>query len=58
MLKEDEPLGAASVPLSELLMFEGSTAQRSWQGWLPLTWRPGMQRTRARGETLRVRGAE
>ena len=39
-LKADIPLGAASLKLSEVLKPQGSEAQRRWQGWVPLTWRP------------------
>ena len=40
VLKDDEPLGAASTPLGSLLKFEGAETRRSWSGWVPLTWRP------------------
>mmetsp|Transcript_46903 Transcript_46903/g.77611 ORF Transcript_46903/g.77611 Transcript_46903/m.77611 type:complete len:742 (-) Transcript_46903:731-2956(-) len=41
VLKDDIVLGAASVRLRSLLNFEGATEkQRSWSGWVPLSWRP------------------
>eukprot|EP00746_Dinoflagellata_sp_MGD_P078422 gnl/MRDRNA2_/MRDRNA2_31364_c0_seq1.p1 gnl/MRDRNA2_/MRDRNA2_31364_c0~~gnl/MRDRNA2_/MRDRNA2_31364_c0_seq1.p1 ORF type:complete len:965 (+),score=201.88 gnl/MRDRNA2_/MRDRNA2_31364_c0_seq1:101-2995(+) len=40
VMKEDDPVGAASVKLSSLLSFNGTEAERSWTGWIPLTWRP------------------
>ena len=36
----DIALGAASVHLADLLKPNGNEAQRTWSGWLPLTWRP------------------
>ena len=34
-------LGAASIELSSVLRnFNGSASERSWSGWIPLTWRP------------------
>jgi len=44
VLKDDEPLGAASVALAGLLKFNGSQAERRWEGWVPLTWRPSETR--------------
>lgn len=44
VLKDDEPLGAATVPLDSLgsLISDGgdTMARRAWAGWVPLTWRP------------------
>jgi len=40
VLVDDIPLGATSIHLQDLLRAEGSDAQRSWSGWVPLTWRP------------------
>lgn len=36
----DVALGATSVHLADLIRPEGDESQRSWTGWVPLTWRP------------------
>ena len=36
----DVALGATSVHLADLIRPEGDENQRSWTGWVPLTWRP------------------
>eukprot|EP00288_Rhodomonas_lens_P019108 CAMPEP_0177716546 /NCGR_PEP_ID=MMETSP0484_2-20121128/14565_1 /TAXON_ID=354590 /ORGANISM="Rhodomonas lens, Strain RHODO" /LENGTH=731 /DNA_ID=CAMNT_0019228579 /DNA_START=330 /DNA_END=2525 /DNA_ORIENTATION=+ len=40
VLKADEPLGAATVNLTKFLQFDGGEEERTWEGWVPLTWRP------------------
>lgn len=40
-MAEDVVLGSASLQLGSVLSnFTGSSSQRSWAGWIPLTWRP------------------
>lgn len=40
IMKADEPLGAASVKIEDLLKFNGTDTERTWTGWVPLSWRP------------------
>ena len=40
VLSDDVALGATSVHMGDLLKPRGTPDDRSWSGWVPLTWRP------------------
>jgi len=40
VLADDIPLGATSIHLADFIRPAGSAAERTWSGWVPMTWRP------------------
>ena len=44
VLVDDVALGATSVHMADLLKSRGTADDRSWDGWVPLTWRPAETR--------------